>query len=112
MLYRADDQEYVKPAKALMWMGCSIWWGQNYCKYFVDNQTDLFFQHMFMLPLSPHYVCTYFFTPCEYNITFTEFRRSSFKSYGANITATKVSTNNDGLLKAYASHTATPGTLK
>jgi len=50
-----------------------------------------------MLPLNASYVCTYFFTPCLYNVSSTTFIRSSFKSFGANITTNKVSTNNDFL---------------
>ncbi len=46
-----------------------------------------------MLPLNATYVCTYFFTPCLYNVSSTTFIRSSFKAYGANITTNKYSTD-------------------
>ncbi len=48
---------------------------------------------MFMLPLNATYVCTYFFTPCLYNVSSTTFIRSSFKAYGASITTNKYSTD-------------------
>ena len=50
-----------------------------------------------MLPLNASYVCSYFLTPCLYNVGYTSFIRSSFKAYGVNLTASKFSTNNDGL---------------
>ena len=56
---------------------------------------------MFMLPLNATYVCTYFFTPCLYNVSSTTFIRSSFKAYGANITTNKISADNSFLSTIY-----------